>query len=258
MVSDNATIFTSDPFKNFCNENGIFQKFIAPGHPATNGLAERNVQTLKHKLKTMITEPLTLQEKVREIMFRYRATPLANGKTPAEMYLKRTIRISLGTIRPFKDPGNQEIIPKTRKLSVGDRVQTKTLEYNKPVWRNGTILQKYGQLHYKVKLDNGYEFKRHIDQLRKTEIKKKVSFDCKNNNELKQTLYEPDLQHFEPRLSDQPEITEPDENVPPEQPEMVGQPDEDGQPAVLDVPIRRSGRERREPICLQDFHVSLK
>ncbi|KAJ8890135.1 hypothetical protein PR048_009642 [Dryococelus australis] len=50
MVSDNATIFTSDEFAQFCKEAGIFQKFCAAGHPATNGLAERNVQTLKHQL----------------------------------------------------------------------------------------------------------------------------------------------------------------------------------------------------------------
>ncbi|UYV68066.1 K02A2.6-like [Cordylochernes scorpioides] len=54
MVSDNASIFTSDTFSNYCLENEIRQKFIAPGHPATNGLAERNVQTLKNKLKSMI------------------------------------------------------------------------------------------------------------------------------------------------------------------------------------------------------------
>ena len=52
MVSDNATIFTSQQFKTYCEQNGIFQKLIAPGHPSTNGLSERTVQTLKRKLKT--------------------------------------------------------------------------------------------------------------------------------------------------------------------------------------------------------------
>jgi len=47
MVSDNATIFVSEPFKQFCRESGIFQKLTAPGYPATNELAERNIQTLK-------------------------------------------------------------------------------------------------------------------------------------------------------------------------------------------------------------------
>ncbi|GBN06697.1 Uncharacterized protein K02A2.6 [Araneus ventricosus] len=91
MVSDNASIFTNEEFKYFCCMNGIKQKFIAPGHPVTNELAERNVQTLKDKLKLMTSENLPIHLKVQRILFRYRATPLANGKSPAEMYLNRKI-----------------------------------------------------------------------------------------------------------------------------------------------------------------------
>ncbi|XP_024887055.1 uncharacterized protein K02A2.6-like [Temnothorax curvispinosus] len=58
IVSDNAIIFTSEEFQQFCKKTGIFPKFIALGHPATNGLAERNIQTLKKKLAVMIDEPL--------------------------------------------------------------------------------------------------------------------------------------------------------------------------------------------------------
>jgi transposase InsO family protein len=76
MVPDNATIFTSDEFKSYCGQNGIFQKFIAPVHPATNGLAERNVQTLKTRLKAVANEPFSMHAEVREILFRYRATKL--------------------------------------------------------------------------------------------------------------------------------------------------------------------------------------
>ena len=37
LVSDNASIFTSPEFTDFCHLHGIFPKYIAPGHPATNG-----------------------------------------------------------------------------------------------------------------------------------------------------------------------------------------------------------------------------
>lgn len=102
MVSDNATIFTSKVFQNFCKQAGIFQKFIAPGYLATNGLAERNIQTLKHKIAAMIEEPLSMRQKVPEILFRYRATSLANNKTPAEQYLQRQMRIQLDALKPTK------------------------------------------------------------------------------------------------------------------------------------------------------------
>lgn len=53
LVSDNATIFTIDKFISYCETNGIFQAFCAPGHPATTGPAELYVQTIKSKLSKM-------------------------------------------------------------------------------------------------------------------------------------------------------------------------------------------------------------
>ena len=46
-VSDNASIFISEEFAKFCKEHGNWQKFIAPEYAATNGLAEKSVQTFK-------------------------------------------------------------------------------------------------------------------------------------------------------------------------------------------------------------------
>ena len=47
IVSDNVTTFTSAQFQEFMTRNGINHITSAPYHPATNGLAERAVQTLK-------------------------------------------------------------------------------------------------------------------------------------------------------------------------------------------------------------------
>ena len=47
VVSDNGTAFTSAEFRTFLKKNGIKQITFAPYHPATNGLAERAVQTQK-------------------------------------------------------------------------------------------------------------------------------------------------------------------------------------------------------------------
>ena len=71
MVSDNAAIFKSDEFQTFCTNAGIFQKCIAPGHPATNGLAKQRLAAMSLK--------------VRDILFKYRATPLRCGKSPSEI-----------------------------------------------------------------------------------------------------------------------------------------------------------------------------
>ena len=51
LVTDNGTPFTSAEFAAFTQMNGINHVTSAPYHPASNGLAERGVQTLKIALK---------------------------------------------------------------------------------------------------------------------------------------------------------------------------------------------------------------
>lgn len=47
LVSDNGVAFTSLEFKAFLGQNAIRHVTSAPYHPATNGMAERYVQTFK-------------------------------------------------------------------------------------------------------------------------------------------------------------------------------------------------------------------
>ena len=53
LVSDNGTAFTSAEFQFLAKANGFRHVRSAPYHPATNGLAECAVQTLKNALKRM-------------------------------------------------------------------------------------------------------------------------------------------------------------------------------------------------------------
>jgi hypothetical protein len=73
----------------------------------------------------MANEPPSMHAKVREIIFRYRATPLSNNKTPAEIYLQSNIRVQLDAIRPMKHVQNTDHGVKSRPLSVEKRVQTR-------------------------------------------------------------------------------------------------------------------------------------
>ena len=63
IVSDNASNFRSEEFAEFIRKNGIQHIFSAPGHPSTNGLAERAVQTVKLGIEK--TEGHTLHMKLQ-------------------------------------------------------------------------------------------------------------------------------------------------------------------------------------------------
>ena len=54
LVSNNGTVFTSDEFKSFTKQNGIHHVTSVPYHPASNGLAEKAVQTFKNFMKKSI------------------------------------------------------------------------------------------------------------------------------------------------------------------------------------------------------------
>ena len=53
IVTDNGSQFTSEEFKTFLSKNDILHTTTAPGHPATNGLAERYVGHFKTSMKKM-------------------------------------------------------------------------------------------------------------------------------------------------------------------------------------------------------------
>ena len=63
LVIDNGSQFTSADFQKFLKENDIDLTLTAPGHPATNGLAERYVGEVKDKLNKISDTGQTVQTK---------------------------------------------------------------------------------------------------------------------------------------------------------------------------------------------------
>ena len=81
IVSDNGSPFTSREFQQYCSMNGIKHIRSSPFHPASNGLAERAVQTIKGGHKKMGGD---LETRMFEFLGRYRITPqTTTGETPA-------------------------------------------------------------------------------------------------------------------------------------------------------------------------------
>ncbi|XP_053686469.1 uncharacterized protein K02A2.6-like [Sabethes cyaneus] len=172
MVSDRGVQFTSHQFQAFLKANNVVHKMGAPYHPATNGQAERFVQTFKDKLKALKCERKDILLELSKILMAYRRTVHpATGKSPSMLVFGRQIRSRLDLIIP--KCAEQEQLrgeePNVRCFDVGDKVAARVF-LSTSKWRFGTITEKLGKLHYAVELDDGRVWKRHIDQLRSVPI----------------------------------------------------------------------------------------
>lgn len=87
LISDNGPQYASDVFKQFAYEFGFDHITSSPRYPQSNGEAERAVQTIK-KLMCKNKDPYVA-------LMTYRATPLSNGYSPAELCFGRKIRTKL-------------------------------------------------------------------------------------------------------------------------------------------------------------------
>ena len=95
IVSDNATTYTSEEFQDWCHNRGITHLTGAPYHPATNGAAERLVQTFKQTLKK---SSLTPRVALQEFLMQYPRNPLPSGYSPSELLNRRQICTKLDTL----------------------------------------------------------------------------------------------------------------------------------------------------------------
>ena len=99
IVSDNGTAFTSQEFRDFLRQNGIRHTTTAPYQPASNGLAERCVQTFKRAMKKEVVQDL--QYELSKFLFRYRITPhTTTSIPPAQLLMGRQLLTPLGRLRP--------------------------------------------------------------------------------------------------------------------------------------------------------------
>ena len=89
VVTDNGPQFVSEDFSHFLKSNGIKHIRCAPYHPASNGLAERFVQSLKMALKSTVNSGLSLQHHFSNFLLKYCSTPHATtGVSPSSLFLQ--------------------------------------------------------------------------------------------------------------------------------------------------------------------------
>ena len=171
IVSDNGPTFRSEEFGNFLRRNGVRQTFVAPYHPSSNGLAERAVQVVKQGLRKLRDCGQSIENKLNIVLFQHRTIPHSTtGITPSESLFGRKIQTKLDLLRPsnkIKVQRSQDnqiknyVGNKTRVFEPGQEVMI--IHGSKKV--RGVVLEKTGQLSYRVKIFGGGIMAKHVDHM---------------------------------------------------------------------------------------------
>ena len=168
VVTDNGTQYTSAEFSKFSKYYGFRHITSSPHHPAGNGEAERAVQTVKNLLKKEQDPFLAL--------LNYRNTPLAQGKSPAELLMKRQLRTRIPLFREGQCDSEfrqRDTLLKMKMKDIFDRRhRTRVLPNLKPgqeVWlktprtEEGTVVPKRS---VDVQTSSGFKTRRNRAHLR--------------------------------------------------------------------------------------------
>ena len=176
IVTDNGPSLVSEEFEAWLKRNGIRHKTSPPYHPATNGLAERAVQTVKRGVKKMKSG--TLSDKIARFLFAYRNTPHSTtGVSPAELLMGRKLRSPLDLLKPdlhFRVEGRQEKqkqyhdkSSRQRSFAIGDLVFVNNFSRSSAdLWLPGQVIVATGPRAFQVKIFDGRIVRRHVDHMR--------------------------------------------------------------------------------------------
>ena len=170
LVSDNATGFTSQEFKQYLRSKGIRHRTAPPYHPSSNGQVERAVQTFKKALlKASRTESdIALQK----FLFRYRVTPhAATDVSPAELLMGRKLRTTLDALVPdltSKVEADQESWRGERREDEVPLEEVWVRDFSATTdqrWMPGRVSAQESGVLVDVDTDDG-SVRRHLDQVR--------------------------------------------------------------------------------------------
>ena len=99
--------------------NQIKHIFTPPYNPASNGIAERAVQTFKNAMRNSEGEG-KIQKRINKFLLRYRLTPhTSTGISPGVELMSRTIRSGLDCLRPTTV---LEVTERSTKFETGETV----------------------------------------------------------------------------------------------------------------------------------------
>ena len=165
IVTDGGPQFTSNEFDTFCSNLAISHIVSPSFHPASNGEAERFVQTLKAGLIKNCDGGKDLNFALQTLLATYRCAPHPgiDWKTPAEILHGRQPRNLLSLCSPFDK--SKPVTPRqsVTHFEIGSSVYARSYRSG-PKWVAGVVTEILGRVVYIIKTDHGY-WRRHKNQL---------------------------------------------------------------------------------------------
>lgn len=165
IVTDNGPPFQSAEFSDWCCSRKIELIHTPQYHPQSNGLAERNVQTVKTVLKKMIVSnvsDLDLKLKLSDVLQTLRNAPIVHGTSGVETPFSRIFRFEcrndLAKLRESGPKRGSEsgveavLVPPSRKFGLGEKVYITSPEFDK-VRKVGKVSKVLGKNVYLVEFD---------------------------------------------------------------------------------------------------------
>ncbi|KAK6179270.1 hypothetical protein SNE40_011672 [Patella caerulea] len=245
VVSDNGPQFKSAEFEQFMMNNGIRHICTPPYHPASNGAAERSVQTIKQSLLKQVLQSNTntnesLKRKLDNFLLMYRVTPHSvTGVPPAELFLKRQLRTRFSMLKPVMQKTVEtkqesqikahDVKVKNREFQAGQLVYVKNNREGVVKWIPAKITRKLGLQTFLVRVFGKIRYV-HVDHLLPSH-----AIDCKIPEMVTTKTDAPKRNKTDDYMWHVPDINRPNGNV------------EHRQPNAAIAEPRRSSRPRRSP-----------
>ncbi|XP_024876805.1 uncharacterized protein K02A2.6-like, partial [Temnothorax curvispinosus] len=170
VISDGGTQFTSREFEQFAKEYEFDHIPLSPTYTQSNGMSERNIQTVK----SMFKKALEGKSDLDLALLHYRNTPILGNVSPAEALMSRKLRSKLPyTNKMLKPKVATKLIAETvAKLQKDEQkyYNARNAKELPPIpdnsfvyvqrsprsnWVPATVLCQMRDRSYKVKLQNG-------------------------------------------------------------------------------------------------------
>ena len=166
IVTDGGPQFTSNEFEDFCSKLGICHIVSPSFHPASNGEAERFVQTLKQGLAKNHSPGEDISAALCNLLATYRCTPhpSLDWKTPAEALHGRQPRNLLTLCSAPAKSHTTKFNSKSNGYKLGSMVYARNYKRGVCKWVPGTVEKILGRVVFLIKTDHGI-WRRHRNQL---------------------------------------------------------------------------------------------